>query len=256
MAILMISQHKFTHDIRLYNLGDIHRGNTNCSEKFWLQTIKAIEDDSSSYWISTGDLLEVATRHSISDVHSAMSTQEELDLICSELSPIKHKCLGFVSSNHHHRIDKNTGVSLDKMLAAEAGFKYLGDTGLINITIGSGSYYVVLHHGTGGGSEGNAVNRALKNAGNYMGADVYMSGHTHKANVVPFNQQIIDRKRGIIRNVLSYSIVTGHCLDWKGSYAERMALKPAPIGFSYVDLGLNTSGRDDTKSIKPGFLSK
>lgn len=252
----MIRQHKFDTAIRLYNLGDVHRGNANCADKFFLEVIKTIEKNNSSYWISTGDLLEVATRHSISDVHAAMSTQEELDLLCSELQPIKHKCLGFVSSNHHHRVDKNTGVSLDKMVAAQCGLPYLGDTGLLNITIGQGSYFVVLHHGTGGGSEGNAVNRALKSAGNYQGADVYMSGHTHKAAVVPFNQQIIDRKRGIVRNVLSYSVVTGHCLDWKGSYAERMALKPAPIGFAYIDFDINHSGRDETKSIKPGFLSK
>lgn len=252
----MIAQYKFSETVRLYNLGDIHRGNANCNEKFFRETVQRIADEPNAYWISTGDLLECATRHSISDVHAAMSTQEELDVIESELQPIKHKCLGFVSSNHHHRINKETGVSLDRMVAAHCGLKYLGDTGLINVTVGRGSYYIVLHHGTGGGTEGNAVNRALKAAGNYQGADVYMSGHTHKSTAVPFNQQIIDRKRGIVRNVLSYSIVTGHCLDWKGSYAERMALKPAPLGFAFVDLGLNENGNEAAKRITPGFLSR
>lgn len=252
----MIRQHKFGETTRLYNLGDVHRGNKNCSVKFFHDVIKTIAEDKNAYWISTGDLLEVATTGSVSDTYSALSPNEELEILSEELSLISDKCLGFTSSNHHHRTYKETGISLDKTLSARCGIPYLGDHGLLNITIGQGSYFIVLHHGTGGGSEGNAVNRALKATGNHAGADCYLSGHTHKAVCVPFNQQIIDRKRSIVRNVLSYSIVTGHFLEWKGSYAERMGLKPAPIGAAFIDLGINHSGREETKSINPGFLSK
>jgi len=251
----MILTYRFNESVKIVNLGDIHRGNGNCNVKFLKHVIGEIEADPNCYWVSTGDLLEVATKHSVSDVHSARSTQEELDALSEELLPIRDKCLGFVASNHHNRVDKHTGLSLDRAVGFQVGIPYLGITGMINVVVGNGSHFICLHHGTGGGTIGNGLNRAYKASGIYKGCDVYMSGHTHKMNATPFLQQIIDRKRGIVRVIKGYVLITGHCLDWSESYAERMNLDPASLGFSYVDIKPNPSGREDTKNISQGFIT-
>ena len=252
---MKIIKHKFDREVKIVNLGDIHRGNPGCNDKFLRQIIKEIAEDPDCYWLSTGDLLEVATKHSVGNSHDAISTQREIDLLSEELLLIRNKCLGFVASNHHNRISKETGLSLDKMLASHAGLPYLGITGILNITIGQGSYFLCLHHGTGGGTVGNAINRAHKAAGIYKGCDLYLTGHTHKMDVHPFQQQIVDRKRNIIRTIQSYLVITGHCMLWEGSYAESMNLDPAPIGFARVTLSENINGREEGKSIKIDFLT-
>lgn len=251
-----ITQYKFSDRIRLYNLGDIHRGNAQCDVKFLHMAIKAIQNDKRAYWVSTGDLLEIATTSCVSDSYEAMSPQDELDTLCEELEPIKSKCLGLVASNHHNRINKESGLNLDKLISMQMGIKFLGISSIIDVTCKRCSYFIHMHHGVGGGTQGNKVNRALKVAENYSGCDIYFSGHTHTYSHTPFQQRVVDRKRVKIRSILSHSIVTGHCLDWSGSYAEKMALRPAPIGFAYVDLGALNSGREANKKIEPGFFSK
>lgn len=252
---MKIIQYKFDRAINIVNLGDVHRGSKNCNTRFFKSVVERIASEPDTYWVSTGDLLEVSIKHSIGNVHESVSVQHEIDLLSEELAQIRDKCLGFVASNHHNRVDKNTGLSLDRAFAAQAGIPFLGITGVINATVGQGSYFICLHHGTGGGTAGNAVNRAIQAAGIYKGCDVYMSGHTHKMDVHPFTQNIIDRKRNIIRSVQSFILITGHCLDWEDSYAESMNLPPAPLGFSCVELGLNTNGKESVKSIKPWFIT-
>lgn len=250
----MIAQFKFDEPVRIWNLGDVHRGSPNCNVKLLHRVIAEIAGTGNAYWVSTGDLLEVSTRHSVGDVHEAMSVQRETDLLAEELAPICHKCLGFVASNHHRRVVKETGLSLDKAVAAMVGLPYLGITGLLDVTVGRGSHYLCLHHGVGSGTAGNAINRALKTASIFKGCDIYMSGHTHKMGVHPFTQRVVDRKRGLVRSIKSLLVITGHCLDWEESYAESMALEPAPCGFAYVDIYPNSNGREDGKLIRPGFF--
>lgn len=252
---MIISKYKFNEQVRIYNLGDIHRGNPGCNEKFFRFAIEEIRKDQNAYWLSTGDLLEVATKHSVGDSHAAMSTQEELDVLTEEIEPIKNKCLGVVASNHHRRVARETGLNMDKAVAFQAGLPYLGIHAILNIGVGHGRYYLCLHHGTGGGTVGNSINRAIKGSSIYKGADVYFSGHTHKMSIIPFSQKIIDRKNNIVRAIQSYSIITGHCLEWEESYAEEKQLDPALMGFAYVDLYPNLCGREEGKKIVCGFLT-
>lgn len=253
---MKIVKHKFNTNIKVVNLGDVHRGNPGCDIKFFNKTIKEIAEQENTYWVSTGDLLEVSIKHSIGDVHEAISVQAEMEALAEELLPIKNKCLGFVASNHHNRVNNHTGLNLDKTIANLVGIPYLGVTGIINIVLGNVSYFLCLHHGTGGGTVGNAINRAMKLSELYKGCDIYFSGHTHKMDSYPFLQQIVDRKRNLVRTLQSYLVITGHCMNWENSYAEKMALNPASIGFGCVELTYNGSGREICKKIHPYFITK
>ena len=196
---MKIKKYKYGRTIKVYNLGDVHRGNNSCDLDFLHKVIKKIKNDKDAFWLSTGDLLEVGTTQSVSGPYDSLTVQEELDYIVDELRPIKNKCLGMVASNHHERIKRATGLSLDKAVCTALEIPYLGITGVINITVGRAAYYCVLHHGVGGGTQGNKVNRALNLAKIHAGADIYFTGHTHSYSYTPFLQNILTKRGKLSR---------------------------------------------------------
>ena len=252
----MIPTHRFPGGIKLVSLGDIHRGNNNCDLKLLSKHIQRIADEENTYWVSTGDLLETAIKSSKSSCYEACSPQEELEALAAELQPIRKKCLGFVASNHQNRIKKDVGLELDKYLAAAARIPFLGIGAVVKIVCGRLAYFVKLHHGVGGGTDGNKVNRAMKLAQNTLGADLYLTGHTHSFSYVQDVQTLIDRKRDKLTDIISHHITTGHYLRYKGCYAEDMGLKEKPRGCAVIQLTGNNSGEQKNKRVKVDFWGK
>ncbi|HAR37915.1 MAG TPA: hypothetical protein DCS09_04695 [Porphyromonadaceae bacterium] len=246
--------YQFSHPVDIVNLGDIHRGNNNCDTNLLRKNIQQIADNPNMYWISTGDMLETAIKSSKSSCYEASTPEEELDALSLELEPIRLKCLGFTASNHQNRIKKEVGLSLDKILADRAQIPYLGIAATIKVTCGRCSYFIAMHHGVGGGTAGNKVNRAVGLAQNWLGADIYFTGHTHSFAHVTDIQTIIDRKRDKMTEIVTHHITTGHYLQYKGSYAEDLGLKAKPRGSAVVSLGFNEVGKQELKRVGVGFI--
>ncbi|HZV82608.1 MAG TPA: hypothetical protein VFF53_10635 [Geobacteraceae bacterium] len=197
----------------------------------------------------------MALKTSLSDVYSSLSVERELEEIKRELQPIAHKCLGFVGSNHHRRMNNLTGLNLDKVIANELNIPYLGKLGLINVTCGAASYYIAMHHGVGGGKRRGGKANNLEDLSMVIpSADIYLEGHTHAfthfVNEVPY----IDRKRNRMVSHPAYFVTTGHYLKWEGSYAQDYKLRPMPIGCSVVTLKAAPVGRIAQKRVKVDFF--
>ena len=253
---MKITQYRFDDAIEIVNLGDLHRGDKCCDETTFHEVIDYISRNKRTYWVSTGDLLNVALKHSKSDVYHSMSVKEELSLFLSEISDIRHKCLGIVGSNHHRRFEREVGISLDEMLCTQADIPFLGDIGVIDCTCGNCSYFIALHHGVGGGRTIGAKSNELVRFEDVIScADVYMQGHTHQYNHFVLESPYIDRKRKLISRVESHFVTTGHYLRWDDSYAQALKLRPAPIGSSIVTLYSHLSGRHDQKKITVDFIN-
>lgn len=246
--------YRFDHAVKIYNLGDIHRGNNNCDEAKLRKIITAIAADPAAYWVSTGDLLETATKNSKSSCYEASTPEEELEALSAELQPIREKCLGFVASNHQNRIKKETGLSLDKVLADRAKIPFLGISAVIKVVCGRNSYFISMHHGVGGGTDGNKVNRAMKLSQNWHGLDIYLTGHTHSFSYVQDVQNLIDRKRDKVTRIVTHHVTTGHFLKYEGSYAEDLGLKEKPTGCSVVELAAHPVGNEGNKLVEVKFV--
>ena len=149
--ILKITQRRFDSAIEIVNIGDLHRGDKCCDYQSFYNVVEYIANNKNTYWVSTGDLLNVALKSSKSDVYSSLSVKEELKLFIEEISQISNKCLGIVGSNHHRRFEREVGLSLDEILCVQTDLPYLGDIGVIDCTCGGCSYFIALHHGVGGG---------------------------------------------------------------------------------------------------------
>lgn len=246
---MKIKQYKFESTIKLFNIGDLHRAHPNCDEAFFFQIIAMIKDDPNAYWVSTGDLGELALKDSKGDVYEAGSPQWELDQLTYELGPIAKKCLGFVHSNHHVRVQKASGVNFDKVLATQLGIPYLGKTGVIAITVARCTYYVALHHGVGGGTRGNKINRAQKFSSQYPGADLYLTGHVHTYDDFPIYQKYIDKKRIAMSKVIAWHQIAGHFLGFEDSYADEKMLEESPVCCGVSELHGCSVGKNDKKKI-------
>lgn len=252
---MQIPQYRFDNDIKLYNIGDVHRGDLNCDIPALYNIINRIAQEESSFWVSTGDLLNVATRLSKSSVYDSMPLKKELPAMVEELSPIAHKCLGIVSSNHHNRVENEIGLNLDEVISTYLGVPYLGDISVINLTCGRLSYFVAMHHGVGGGRSRGAKSAALARLSDVIPcADVYLEGHTHHYEYFPEEYPYIDRKRNIVSTVMSHFVCTGHFLKWEQSYVQKMKLRPAPIGCAMIEFAANNNGQHTNKIIKPHFV--
>lgn len=252
---MKIRQYNFSGNVRIVNLGDVHRGDSACNDALFRKIIAHIEKDPSCYWVSTGDLLNVALKNSKSDVYSSMSLEDEKNILLKELEPIASKCLSLVASNHHSRFDRETGMSLDALIAGLLNIPYLGGMGIINVTCDRASYYIAMHHGTGGGgARGSKVNSSEKLEGIAAGADLYLDGHTHSYATWQNISQYIDKKRGLLSEQISHFVTTGHFLNWGDSYAVNMKLKPMPQGSSIVELFAAGAGNATYKRIKSDLL--
>lgn len=255
---MRIPKYTFVDSVKIYNLGDVHRGNATCDSDLFKKTIQFISQEKEAFWVSTGDLLEVALKNSKSDVYSAMNPEKEYESIIKELDPIKDKCLGFVESNHHGRFKKDTGMSLDKFICDSLGIKnkFLGAVGLISVVCGSAKYFVAMHHGTGGGRLRGSKTTSLNRFGDILsGADVYMEGHTHSYEHFVDTVNYIDKKRDIVQSFNAHFVTTGHYLKWEGSYAQNLKLKAMPLGCSVVELFPSDYGRYSSKKIKVDLFS-
>jgi hypothetical protein len=245
-----ITQYQFDGDIEVINLGDVHRGDYNCDTNLLNRAIDYIKKKKNCYWISTGDIANVGLSSSVSGSYGSETLNRELQLIANDFEPIADKCLGFVKSNHHNRLDKVAGMSLDEIIADKCNIPFLGAFGIVNLTCGKLSYYMVMHHGVGGGRmRGGKVNNLVRLGEIYPCADLYMEGHTHNYSAIPEGYKYIDRKRNRISEGKSWFICTGHCLKYDRSYGADHKYKPAAPGFAHVKLKGSKVGKQIFKKI-------
>ena len=241
--------------LEIINLGDVHYGNVACNKNFFKKTIKYIEDNPDTYWLSTGDMLDVNISKSPFYDPSGLEINDEFNEMVDLLEPISGKCLGFVGSNHSHRIHKLAGLNLDQILAKFCHIPYLGNTGLINCTLrnldsasnrnNKQSYFISMTHGFSGGTtlgaKANSVQRLYDMIPN---VDICLEGHTHTFITTVKEVYSINRSNNkLVSNVVTLC-VCGHCLDWAKSYASSGKYQPTPIGFPLITLSLKQKNVD------------
>lgn len=244
-----LPEYKFDTGITILNLGDIHFGNAAFHKPLLDKAIEYILNNPNCYWLSTGDIFEMALKDSLSFTYGGMAPSHEFYKVASLLKPIASKCLGLVESNHHDRFKRATSFSVDKLLADEIKIPFLGTLAVIKVTCGSASYYIAMLHGTGGGKQrGSKVNNTQNLINIVGGCDVYMNGHTHTYNHFPDLIYYVDKKRGNLVGMESQFVTTGHCLKYFDSYALGKWY-PTPMGFAQITLKHALSGNHNNKDV-------
>ena len=233
--------------LELVCISDSHIGDPYANEQELMKQIRYVEDTPNCYAIINGDIMNNATKSSVSDSYNeTLSPMEQIVKAVMLLKPISDKILAITQGNHERRTAKESGVDLMKIIAMELGLldKYSEGMAYLFIRLGEqGShehfrkvlYTILVTHGNGGGRTVGAKANRLADLVSIADADIYLYGHTH--NNIAF-------KEGFMRvNWRTYSIEmvdrlfvnSGAFLDW-GGYAEQAQYRPSVIAPPHIFL--------------------
>lgn len=228
--------------IEVVCFSDWHVGSPNFEIKIAQEYIKYINDNENVYVMFAGDATNCALKNSKSDVYSSLNPQEEIDLVCSNklLGSIKkEKWIYFCSGNHGNRVLREVAISVDRMIASRLGIEdlYGQFLGVVNIRLTGNSYWITVHHGSGGGGTFGAKANTMSRLSDLIaGVDICIMAHTHTSMVFPKTQYIVDKKHCKIIEQTTHVINSGSLHSYEESYAEEKMLKPSSLGQAIITL--------------------
>ena len=244
--------HKFPgrQDITVYPISDVHLGAAEHKEQEWKKFCDGVLSDPNAYLVLGGDLINNATRNSVSNIfEERMRPSTQKKVMREMLEPLRDRILCSVMGNHERRSvkDVDDSPSYDIMAKLDLEHLYRENIAFLKLQFGSHSgrgdnnptYIVAVTHGSGGGIyTGAAVNRNERFGYVMDGVDLLIVGHTHK----PFVTQPFKIKVDPFNNRVSlkpFKVVTASSwLDY-GGYAAQKMLLPS----SYVPQSIKIYGK-------------
>jgi len=229
--------------IEIHTFADLHNGDANCNIKLVRERIAEVVKNKNAYCILNGDIFNMASRTSVSDIYlETIPPMEQLKRGVEMFGPIANKILYIGPGNHELRAYKSDGIDITALLATQLGIadKYSDTTGLLFIRCGKERrgrketggdktrqicYTVYITHGTGSGrKEGGKINR-LADLAAIVDADIYIHSHTHLPAIIKEGYYRTDIQNSTARFVDKLFINTGATLDY-GGYGDIQGFKP------------------------------
>lgn len=231
--------HRFEErpDLTIIPVSDVHLGAAEHMEKEWAAFCESVLSRPNVYLILVGDLINNATRNSVSNVfEETLRPREQKKMMTQMLMPLRDRILAGVSGNHERRSlkDADDDPSYDIMCKLDLENLYRENIAFIKIQMGkprangidNPTYTIVATHGAGGGIyTGAAVNRNERFGYVIDGMDCLIVGHTHK----PFITQPSKIKINPYNNTVSmrpFKVVSSTSWLKYGSYAARSMMLP------------------------------
>lgn len=226
------------NDLHLHFIADVHLGAKEHMTREWEDFCAHVLDDPHAYLILGGDLINNATRNSVSNIFDeTMRPREQKKVMCDMLRPLKERILCAVPGNHEGRSGKDADddpiydilckLDLEDLWRENMAFVkiQIGDiegTGRFNPT-----YMLAVTHGAGGGIyTGAAVNRNERFGYVIDGADALLVGHSHKPFVTQPGKIFIDPRNNNV-SIKPFKVVVATSWLQYGGYAARKQLLPS-----------------------------
>lgn len=226
----------------LYTFSDWHIGDRECDMGAIKNMIETVRTVPNAYVILNGDLMNNATKASVSDSYAEKySPQEALNLLTDLLRPIKDKILFITSGNHEDRTMKGDGIDLMYCLGVNLDImdKYCREGGVLFIKFGKGYgrtgksnyrrpyiYSLYITHGSGGGrKEGGKVNR-LSSLSEIVDTDIYIHSHTHLPVIMKENFFRVIPSSTSVTEVTKLYVMTSAALKY-GGYGQKGCFRPS-----------------------------
>jgi len=168
--------------VKVWICGDVHVGAEGCDLKGFERWLEQIEDDPDAYVIFTGDLMDNATRHSVSEMWQGMRPSEQLEYISRSLAPLAKagKILALVAGNHELRSARDTDLDPLYTVAVRLGIEkvYRRDFAAIRVRLihtasCQRAYNILAFHGA-------SDFKVRQMANNVEGFDALVTGHSHQ----------------------------------------------------------------------------
>ena len=225
-------------DIVLCPISDVHLGASEHMEKEWGEFCRQIAETPNAYIILGGDLINNATRNSVSNVfEEKMRPREQKKVIAEMLTPLRDRILCAVSGNHERRSGKDADddPTYDIMCKLDLEHLYRENMAFVKIRIGkkdadglrNPTYMLTVTHGAGGGMlTGGSVNRNERFGYVIDGMDCLIVGHTHKPFVTQPSKIKIDPYNNKV-DIKPFKVVSSTSWLNYGGYAAQKMLLPS-----------------------------
>jgi predicted phosphodiesterase len=238
----------------LIPISDCHIGDPNFDEQKLMRYIEWIKKTENAMVILVGDIMNTATRDSVSDSYSEiMNPMDQLRYATKLFEPIKDRIIGVTTGNHERRIMRSTSIDTSAMLAANLGTFYREDGLFLKIRVGKKTknskkvaYMVYATHGFGGGKKIGGKANNLQSISNNIFADVYIVGHTHTLQAFQDIFLLPDPKNNNVMEVKRTFCNAAAFLKY-GGYGEEKGFTPSKLGT--VRLRLDAKRKDVHVSI-------
>lgn len=231
--------HKFPDrkDITIIPISDVHLGARECMEREFMAFIDSVAANPNVYLILGGDLINNATRSSVSNIfEETMRPAEQKKQMAKMLAPVADKILCAVSGNHERRSGKDADDDpvYDIMCKLDIEDRYRENIAFVKIQFGERrmagddrpSYVLAVTHGNGGGMmTSGAVLRGERFAYTMDGVDALIFGHTHKPFTSVPGKIVVDSRNNIV-SVKPFKVINMTSWMETSSYALQKMLLP------------------------------
>lgn len=240
-------------DARIYILSDLHIGDSQSDPAQVQERIDRIANDPHGLCVLNGDLLNTATRNSISDIYSeVLPPMEQIRLAVGMLRPIAKKIIAADTGNHEHRVYKADGVDMMRLVCRELGVekRYSPEGVLCFLRFGQKTphehgrgkrcgkllYVIYATHGTGGGRKEGAKAIRLADMANIVDADIYIHSHTHLPMSLRQAYHRVDTRNHVVIKVDKLFVNDAASLKY-GGYGQAGEFKPSSMCSPVIHLG-------------------
>jgi len=234
-------------DLTIYPIADVHLGAAEHMASEWEAFLRQLKGEPNSYITIGGDMMNNATRSSVSDIYAeTMRPRDQKTRLIEMLDPIKDRILCGISGNHEMRsvkdADQNPLYDVFVKLDIEDRFRENAAFTVLRLGEAKGNglqnptYTMAVLHGAGGGMYiGSSANRAERFGAIIDGLDVLVLSHVHKPVTFPVSKLRIDPQNNRVSEKQFRVVIAASWLSY-GGYAMRKVMTPTAHCLSAIKL--------------------
>lgn len=239
MKTIKIDLPKEIEQIEIHTFADWHIGDAGCDRNLINQQIEAVKNNPNAFVILNGDLMNNATKTSVSDSYAEIiPPMQQIETCVNLLAPIKDKIIMIDNGNHENRTYIKEGIDLTAIVAQQLGIadKYAKNGAFIFIRFGEClrekakgrkmCYTIYALHGCGGGRKEGAKATRLADMASIVDADIYIHSHTHLPMIMKQAFFRVSASNSAVACVDKLFVNTAATLDYSG-YGQTYEFKPS-----------------------------
>lgn len=234
--------------LEIHTFADLHIGDPNADIKDVKERLNQVKETPNAYIILNGDIINNATKTSVSDCYAEKIPPMEQIQMCLDLfEPVKDKILAVTSGNHENRTYIKEGIDIMGIVTEQMGIgdKYSKEGAFIFVKFGEPRcknfssnhvrggqlgqrkmlYTLYVTHGSGGGRKEGAKAIRLADMASVVDADVYIHSHTHLPMIMKQAFFRPDRAHFKVQSYDKLFVNTSASLDF-GGYSQLFEMKP------------------------------
>ena len=243
MKVIKVTLPRSLKDVEIRIFADLHIGDKHSDIETIRQEVEYVRATPNCYAILNGDIMNNATKTSVSDSYAELlSPMEQLALYVELFLPIKDKILVLTQGNHENRTYIKEGIDLTEFVAAQLGLsdRYSKTGAVLFLKVGERklptnstkrvpivySFYII--HGSGGGRKEGAKAIRLADMASIIDVDCYIHSHTHLPMIMREGFYRTDMSNGVVKYTDKLFVNSSANLKF-GGYGEAFEFKPASL---------------------------